>query len=139
MPEERVRIELGFAGGQIVATFVEAASADELESALGSTGAGKPVVVLETEDGPLHVVVAQVAYYKRIVRAGRVGFGSARCEREAITGLEGQSDFVQGLDGYDIAVIRLEAPADATEEIAAKRSAAGIVDGDLDRGIGECD
>jgi hypothetical protein len=76
LPDERVRIELGFAGGQIVATFVEAASADELESALGSTGAGKPVVVLETEDGPLHVVVAQVAYYKRIVRAGRVGFGS---------------------------------------------------------------
>jgi hypothetical protein len=74
--DERVRIELGFAGGQIVGSFVEARSADELESTLGSTGAGKPVVVLETEDGPLHVVVAQVAYYKRIVRAGRVGFGS---------------------------------------------------------------
>ena len=38
---------------------------------------GAPVVVLDTEDGPLHVVVAHVAYYKRIVRAGRVGFGSA--------------------------------------------------------------
>ena len=38
--------------------------------------AGKPVVVLETEDGPLQVAVAQIAYYKRIVRAGRVGFGS---------------------------------------------------------------
>jgi hypothetical protein len=74
--EERVRIELGFVGGQIVGSFVEASSADELESALGSTGAGRPVVVLDTEDGPLHVVVAQVAYYKRIVRAGRVGFGS---------------------------------------------------------------
>ena len=76
MAEERVRIELGFAGGHIVGSFVEATTADELEAALGSTGAGKPVVVLETEDGPLHVVVAQVAYYKRIVRAGRVGFGS---------------------------------------------------------------
>jgi hypothetical protein len=75
--EERVRIELGFAGGQIVGSFVDARSADELESALNSTGAGKPVVVLETEDGPLHVVVANVAYYKRIVRAGRVGFGSS--------------------------------------------------------------
>jgi hypothetical protein len=74
--DERVRIELGFAGGQIVGSFVDARSADELESVLGSTGAGKPVVALETEDGPLHVVVAQVAYYKRIVRAGRVGFGS---------------------------------------------------------------
>ena len=76
MADERVRIELGFAGGQIVGSFVEASSADELESALGSTGAGKPVVSLETEDGPLHVVVAHVAYYKRIVRAGRVGFAS---------------------------------------------------------------
>lgn len=76
MAEERVRIEIGFAGGQIVGSFVEAGSADDLEAALGSTGAGKPVVVLETEDGPLHVVVAHVAYYKRIVRAGRVGFAS---------------------------------------------------------------
>jgi len=76
VPDDRVRIELGFAGGQIVGSFVEAASANELESALGSTGAGKPVVVLETEDGPLHVVVGNVAYYKRIVRAGRVGFSS---------------------------------------------------------------
>jgi hypothetical protein len=74
MPEERVRIEIGFAGGQIVGSFVEERSADELESALGSTGASKPVVVLETEDGPLHVVVSHVAYYKRVVRAGRVGF-----------------------------------------------------------------
>jgi hypothetical protein len=74
MPEERVRIEIGFAGGQIVGSFVEERSADELESALGSTGAGKPVVALETEDGPLHVVVSHVAYYKRVVRAGRVGF-----------------------------------------------------------------
>ena len=76
MAEERVRIEIGFAGGQIVGSFVEAGSADDLEAALGSTGAGKPVVVLDTEDGPLHVVVAHVAYYKRVVRAGRVGFAS---------------------------------------------------------------
>ena len=72
-----MRIELGFAGGQIVGSFVDARSADELEATLDSTGAGKPVVVLETEDGPLHVVIANVAYYKRVVRAGRVGFGSA--------------------------------------------------------------
>jgi hypothetical protein len=76
LPEERVRIEIGFAGGQIVGSFVEERSADELEAALSSTGAGKPVVVLDTEDGPLHVVVAHVAYYKRVVRAGRVGFAS---------------------------------------------------------------
>jgi hypothetical protein len=76
MPDERVRIELGFVGGQVVGSFVERGSADALEAAIGSTGAGSPVVVLQTEDGPLHVVVANVAYYKRIVRAGRVGFAS---------------------------------------------------------------
>ena len=76
MAEERVRVELGFAGGQIVGEFVSGESADRLEEALSSTGPGQPVVVLETEDGPLHVVVANVAYYKRVVRAGRVGFGS---------------------------------------------------------------
>jgi hypothetical protein len=74
--DERVRIELGFVGGAVVGSFVDGHTADELEAALGSTGAGRPVVVLDTEDGPLHVVVGQVAYYKRIVRAGRVGFGS---------------------------------------------------------------
>jgi hypothetical protein len=73
LAEERVRIELGFAGGQIVGGFVEPASADALESALEGPRDG--VVVLQTEDGPLHVAVSQVAYYRRIVRAGRVGFG----------------------------------------------------------------
>ena len=74
MPEERVRVEIGFEGGQIVGSFIEPSSADRLESALHSDG--PRVVVLETEDGPLHVVVPRVAYYKRVVRAGRVGFGS---------------------------------------------------------------
>jgi hypothetical protein len=75
--EERVRVELGFAGGLIVAAFVDSRSADSLEAALGGGSGSAPVVVLETEDGPLHVVVSQIAYYKRIVRAGRVGFASA--------------------------------------------------------------
>lgn len=75
MADDRVRVELGFEGGQIVGFFVASASADELEKALSDD---RPrVVVLETEDGPLHVVVPQVAYYKRVVRAGRVGFGSS--------------------------------------------------------------
>jgi hypothetical protein len=76
VPDERVRVELGFAGGQVVSTFVESRSADVLEAALGGGSGSAPVVVLETEDGPLHVVVAHIAYYKRIARAGRVGFSS---------------------------------------------------------------
>jgi len=73
LTEERVRIELGFVGGQVVGSFVEPASADALESALAGDRSG--VVALQTEDGPLHVAVSHVAYYKRIVRASRVGFG----------------------------------------------------------------
>jgi hypothetical protein len=76
LADERVRIEIGCAGGQIVSSFVDVASADKLEAALGGGSGSSPVVVLDTEDGPLHVVVAQIAYYKRIVRAGRVGFSS---------------------------------------------------------------
>jgi hypothetical protein len=74
MADERVRIELGFEGGQIVSGFVDPTSADALESALHREG--PRVVVLESEDGPIHVVVPRVAYFKRVVRAGRVGFGS---------------------------------------------------------------
>ncbi|HUJ54630.1 MAG TPA: hypothetical protein VLW49_01435 [Gaiellaceae bacterium] len=76
MADERVRIEIGFAGGQIVGEFVVGSSADALESTLDGDSR-QQVVVLDTEDGPLHVVVAHVAYYKRIVRAGRVGFGTS--------------------------------------------------------------
>lgn len=76
MAEERVRIELGFSGGAVVSVFADAGSADKLEAALGGGSGNSPVVVLDTEDGPFHVVVSQVAYYKRIVRAGRVGFSS---------------------------------------------------------------
>ncbi len=72
MADERVRIELGFEGGQIVGGFVSATSAEQLESALHKDG--PRVVVLESEDGPIHVVVPRVAYYKRFARASRVGF-----------------------------------------------------------------
>ncbi|HEY2353460.1 MAG TPA: hypothetical protein VGH79_00995 [Gaiellaceae bacterium] len=76
MPDDRVRVEFGFAGGQVVAAFVDPRSADALEAALSGGSGSNPVVALDTEDGPLHVVVAQIAYYKRIVRAGRVGFAA---------------------------------------------------------------
>ena len=72
--EVRIRIELGFEGGQVVVGFVDPASADQLERALHEDG--PRVVVLESEDGPYHVVVPQVAYFKRFSRSSRVGFGS---------------------------------------------------------------
>jgi hypothetical protein len=69
---DRVRIELAFEGGQILATFVDPSSADQLERALHEDG--PRVVVLETEDGPTHVIVPRVAYFRRYARASRVGF-----------------------------------------------------------------
>ena len=72
MADERVRIELGFEGGQVIGGFVDAASADQLEKALHEDG--PRVVVLDSEDGPYHVVVPRVSYFKRFSRASRVGF-----------------------------------------------------------------
>jgi hypothetical protein len=72
--DERVRVEVGFEGGQVIGGFVDASSAAELERALHEDG--PRVVVLDTEDGPYHVVVPRVAYFRRYSRASRVGFAS---------------------------------------------------------------
>ena len=74
MADERIRIEIGFEGGQVIGSFVDPASAEELERALHTDG--PRVVLLQTEDGPYHVVVPSVAYFRRFVRASRVGFGT---------------------------------------------------------------
>jgi len=71
---ERVRIEVGFDGGQVITGFVDGSSADQLERALHEDG--PRVIVLSTEDGPYHVVVPLVAYFKRFSRASRVGFAT---------------------------------------------------------------
>ena len=71
---ERVRVEVGFEGGQVISGFVDASSAAELERALHEDG--PRVVVLETDDGPYHVVVPRVSYYRRHSRSGRVGFAA---------------------------------------------------------------
>ena len=71
---DRVRVEVGFQGGQVVGGFVESATADQLERALHEDG--PRVVVLETEDGAYHVVVPLVAYFRRFSRASRVGFAA---------------------------------------------------------------
>jgi hypothetical protein len=68
----RVRIEIGFDGGQIMSALVETDSATALEQALagGSDGA----FALETEDGRYTVALPRVVYVKRFTREGRVGF-----------------------------------------------------------------
>jgi hypothetical protein len=71
---QRVRFEIGFEGGQSIAGFADSASIEGLERALHEDG--PRTVVLETDDGPCHVVVPQVAYLRRSSRVSRVGFAS---------------------------------------------------------------
>jgi hypothetical protein len=71
---DRVRVEIGFEGGQVIGGFVDTGTAEELQRALHEDG--PRVVVLETEDGAYHVVVPQVSYFRRFSRSGRVGFGT---------------------------------------------------------------
>jgi hypothetical protein len=70
---ERVRVEVGFDGGQIMSAYVEDSTADDLERALttpGSNGAFN----LEAEDGRYTLALSRVVYVKRFSREGRVGF-----------------------------------------------------------------
>jgi hypothetical protein len=70
---ERLRIEVGFEGGQVMSAFVEAPAADALEQAL-SAGQVDGALHLEAEDGRYTLVLARVVYVKRFSREGRVGF-----------------------------------------------------------------
>lgn len=68
---DRVRIEVGFDGGQVMSAFVESEAADALEHALES---GVGTFQIEAENGRYTVAVARVVYLKRFSREGRVGF-----------------------------------------------------------------
>jgi hypothetical protein len=70
----RVRVEIGFEGGQVIGGFVDSQGADQLERALHEDG--PRVIVLDLEDGRYHVVVPRVSYFRRFNRASRVGFGA---------------------------------------------------------------
>jgi hypothetical protein len=72
--DDRVRVEIGFEGGQVIGGFVDPAAAEALQSALHEDG--PRVIVLNTEDGAYHVVVPRVSYFRRFSRASRVGFGT---------------------------------------------------------------
>lgn len=76
---ERVRIEVAFDGGQVLAAFVSPASADALEQALGSAdvraGAGEAALSLEAEDGRYTIALQRVVYVKRFARDSKIGFG----------------------------------------------------------------
>jgi molybdopterin-binding protein len=71
---EYVRIEVALDGGQILSALVTAASATDLERAMGASA--NSTLALEAQDGIVHVVVPRVMYMKRFAREGRVGFGN---------------------------------------------------------------
>ena len=75
MADERIRIEIGFEGGQIMGTQVPVADAERLERQLASGGVG--TVELDVEDGRIVVVLAHVLYVKRFSKESRVGFNPA--------------------------------------------------------------
>lgn len=72
---DRLRIEIGFRGGQSLTISVTPASAEALDAALA--GGSPDAVSLEAEDGRYTVVIRMVAFVKRHLRESRVGFGAA--------------------------------------------------------------
>ena len=75
MADERVRIEIGFEGGQIMGAQVPADDAERLQRHLASGSNG--TVELEVDDGRIVVVLARVLYFKRFSKESRVGFTPA--------------------------------------------------------------
>jgi len=73
--EQRVRIEIGFDGGQVMSAYVETGAADELEQSLGAGGIG--AFQIDAEDGRYTVALSRIVYVKRFSREGRVGFSGS--------------------------------------------------------------
>ncbi len=72
MADERVRIEIGFDGGQVMSAYVQIGVADDLERSLDGSPGG--TAQIEAEDGRYTISLARVVYVKRFSREGRVGF-----------------------------------------------------------------
>jgi hypothetical protein len=74
MPDDSVRIELAFEGGQIIAAMVAPQAADAVERAV-SSGAGGAVEI-ETDDGRITIVASRVVYLKRFTKGSQPGFAA---------------------------------------------------------------
>jgi hypothetical protein len=72
LAEDRVRIEIGFDGGQVMGAVVETGTVDELERSLGQSTDGS--FAIESEDGRYTISLRRIVYVKRFTREARVGF-----------------------------------------------------------------
>ena len=72
MAEDRLRIEIGFDGGQIMGAIVETDTVDDLERSLGQGSDG--AFAIESEDGRYTISLRRIVYVKRFTREARVGF-----------------------------------------------------------------
>jgi hypothetical protein len=72
--DELVRVEIGFAGGQILSWLVTTESADALDRKLGASGSG--TLSLDAQEGTVTLVLERVLYVKRYARESRVGFAN---------------------------------------------------------------
>jgi hypothetical protein len=71
--QDRIRIEIGFDGGQVMSAHVQPSVADDLEQSLDGSGSGGTVQI-EAEDGRYTIPLTRIVYVKRYSREGRVGF-----------------------------------------------------------------
>ncbi|MCE3286721.1 MAG: hypothetical protein K0S64_327 [Gaiellaceae bacterium] len=74
MADDLIRVEIGFAGGQILSWLVTADSADALDRNLGA-GASS-TLALDAQEGTVTLVLDRVLYVKRYARESRVGFAN---------------------------------------------------------------
>ncbi|HEX2427214.1 MAG TPA: hypothetical protein VHI53_04765 [Gaiellaceae bacterium] len=72
MADDFIRVEIGFAGGQILSWLVTPESADALDGKLGAGGSGS--LSLDAQEGTITLVLDRVVYVKRYARESRVGF-----------------------------------------------------------------
>jgi len=72
LADDRVRIEIGFDGGQVMGAVVETGTVDELERSLGNGTEG--AFAIESEDGRYTISLRRIVYVKRFTREARVGF-----------------------------------------------------------------
>ena len=72
---DRIRIEIGFDGGQVMSAHVQTSTADQLEQSLDGASGG--TVQIEAEDGRYTIPLTRIVYVKRYSREGRVGFSGS--------------------------------------------------------------